>query len=74
MCRQPLIAPLDLSLSAIDDLTLREHLPLFEQNGFGFVEDAASGHMRLNAVPFSKGTTFGAADVHELVCYHFCAL
>lgn len=50
-------------------MTLREHLPLFEQNGFAFAEHPASGHLQLSAVPFSKGVTFGVEDVHELVCF-----
>ena len=61
------MAPKDLSLSAIDELTLRENLPLFEANGFDFAE-GPSGHLRLSAVPFSKNTTFGVHDVLELVC------
>jgi DNA mismatch repair ATPase MutL len=58
-----------LSLSAVDEMTLREHQPLFEQNGFSFTEHPSSGHLQLSAVPFSKATTFGVEDVHELVWF-----
>lgn len=66
-CRQPLIAPRPLALSALDALTVREHLPIFEANGFGLREDGEGGEWCLTAVPFSKDTTFGEQDVQELV-------
>lgn len=65
--RQPLIAPLDLGLPSVDDLTIRENLDAFTQNGFGFVEHLESGKLKLNSVPFSKGTTFGVDDIQEMV-------
>lgn len=39
---------------------------MFRTNGFDFVE-GAEGRLLLAGVPFSRGTTFGAADVRELV-------
>jgi DNA mismatch repair protein PMS2 len=57
----------DLGLAPVDDMTIREHMDVFEKNGFGFVDDAATGRLKLASVPFSKGTTFGPDDVHELV-------
>ena len=68
--RQPLIHSQDTGLSTVDELTLREHMSTFVQNGFDFVEDSTSGRLRLSAVPFSKGTTFGVEEVHELVRIH----
>ena len=74
--RQPLIAPSRLDLTAAEEQTVRRHMNTFLANGFGFCEVAAGGGgggcygpsaFALSAVPFSKSTTFGAADVHELI-------
>lgn len=59
--------PIDLGLASVDDMTIRENMDVFETNGFGFVDDLESGMLRLSSVPFSKGTTFGPDDVHEMV-------
>lgn len=72
--RQPLIAPLELGLSSVDDLTIRENLDVFAQNGFGFIEDAEMGKMKLSSVPFSKATTFGIDDVYEMVDSPSCVI
>jgi DNA mismatch repair protein PMS2 len=66
--RQPLLVPADLELSPVDEMTLREHRAIFEQNGFSFIDCPATETLKLSAVPFSKGVTFGVDDVHELVC------
>ena len=66
---QPLIAPLNVELSASEEMIVIEHLKLFEQNGFRFKIDEnarATERIRLIAVPFSKTTQFGVDDVHEL--------
>ena len=39
---------------------------MFSTNGFSFTE-GGDGRLQLSSVPFSRGTTFGAADVRELV-------
>ena len=81
--KQPLIKPARLDLSAAEEQTVRTHMDVFLANGFGFCEepvgDADEGAafargacrsgccLALRSVPFSKGTTFGAADVQELV-------
>lgn len=65
--RQPLIVPVDLGLASVDDMTIRENMDVFEQNGFGFLDDLESGMLKLASVPFSKGTTFGPDDVYEMV-------
>lgn len=62
-----MIAPLELGLASVDDLTIRDNLDVFTQNGFGFIEDAETGKMKLSSVPFSKATTFGIDDVIEMV-------
>lgn len=37
---------------------------MFQRNGFDIVE--VGDELRLAGVPFSRNTTFGASDVHEL--------
>ena len=67
---QRLIAPLPLSLTAADELTVLDHLHVFKRNGFEIqvVEGAPpTQRLRLLALPFSKHTVFGPSDVHELV-------
>ena len=61
--------PVNLGLASVDDMTIRENMDVFEKNGFGFVEDLDSGMLKLASVPFSKGTTFGPDDIHEMVCF-----
>jgi DNA mismatch repair protein PMS2 len=65
-----LLVPVDLAVNPVDEITLREHLAIFEQNGFSFTECPATETLKLSAVPFSKGVTFGVDDVHELVRTH----
>jgi hypothetical protein len=65
------MAPKDLSLSAIDELTLRENVPLFEANGFDFAE-RPSGHLHL-AVSFSS-TFQQEHDVRCPRCARACVL
>ncbi len=71
--KQPLIAPQPLELSAAEQQTVLQHADTFRANGFEFGEAAgAEGQAQgprlcLTAVPFSKNTTFGAADVAELL-------
>ena len=60
--------PVDLGVASVDDMAVRDNIDVFEKNGFGFVEDVQSGMLKLASVPFSKGTTFGPDDVHEMVC------
>ena len=64
--RQPLLHPQPLGLSPAEELTVRDNLEIFRKNGFEF-RDAADGKLLLAAVPFSKGITFGADDVLEMV-------
>lgn len=67
---QPLVVPLRLDLTAMDELTLSNNLSTFENNGFKIQidHDAPPGHKcRLFSVPFSKSTTFDVKDIHELI-------
>ncbi|PSC67581.1 DNA mismatch repair PMS1 isoform X3 [Micractinium conductrix] len=65
--RQPLLAPQPLDLSPTEELTVRDNMEAFRQNGFDFKNDPATGRLLLSAVPFSKNIVFGAPDVLELV-------
>jgi DNA mismatch repair protein PMS2 len=78
--KQPLIVPARLDLTAAAEHTVRSNVDVFLANGFGFCEleerrteaaakgDAGGGCcLALKHVPFSKGTTFGPSDVHELI-------
>ncbi|KDD73673.1 hypothetical protein H632_c1940p0, partial [Helicosporidium sp. ATCC 50920] len=74
--RQPLLAKQRLTLSAAEELTIRQdwetssswldNMAMFQANGFDFEEDD-EGRLRLSAVPFSKNVVFSAEDVYELV-------
>ena len=64
--RQPLLHPQPLGLSPAEELTVRDNILTFQQNGFEF-KDATDGRLVLSAVPFSKGVTLGADDVMEMV-------
>jgi len=66
--RQPLLHPQPLGLSPAEELTVRDNILTFQQNGFEF-KDATdgSGRLVLSAIPFSKGVTFGVDDVMEMV-------
>jgi DNA mismatch repair protein PMS2 len=64
-----LCRPMPLELPVSEELTILEHMSVFEVNGFRFVSsnDAPAGRrLSLAAVPFSKNTRFGVDDVHEL--------
>jgi len=67
--QQPLLAPRRMELTAVEEMTIVDHLPIFEKNGFRFLVDhgaAPTQRLRLSALPFSKGTQFNEDDVHEL--------
>ena len=69
--KQPLISPQLLDLSPAEQQSVQQHADVFRANGFEFDELPALGELapklRLTAVPFSKNTTFGVADVQELL-------
>ena len=64
--RQPLVIPLALDLTPSEHLIVKSCMPVFEHNGFEFIE-GADGKLKLKAVPYSKNVTFGPDDVTELV-------
>lgn len=67
---QPLVVPMLLDLTAMDELTLTNNVEIFERNGFKIKidEEAPPGKKcRLLSVPFSKSTTFDVKDIHELI-------
>jgi hypothetical protein len=52
------------------EITVLNHLDVFRRNGFDFAIDtsaSAGTQLRLAAVPVSHKTTFGVAEVQELV-------
>lgn len=69
--KQPLISPQQLDLSPAEQQSVQQHADVFRANGFEFEEVQEPGELapklRLTAVPFSKNTTFGVADVQELL-------
>jgi DNA mismatch repair protein PMS2 len=67
--QQPLIIPLNLEVSASEELIIIENVNTFESNGFRLKidENAACGRrIQLLSVPFSKHIQFGVEDVREL--------
>ncbi|XP_030631239.1 mismatch repair endonuclease PMS2 [Chanos chanos] len=67
---QRLIAPQNLSLTAISETILLENIEIFRKNGFDFLidEDApVMERVKLVSVPTSKNWTFGPGDIEELV-------
>jgi DNA mismatch repair protein PMS2 len=67
---QPMIHPLQLELTAMDELVVMDNLDIFRANGFDFTIDhdaPPTRRIRLSSYFFSKGTEFGMSDVMELV-------
>jgi|TARA_B100000073_G_scaffold348403_1_gene366994 DNA mismatch repair protein PMS2 len=82
LTKQPLIQPISLDLTASEEQTVLQNMPVFLANGFGFCDIAESvpgadinnssvdprcRTLRLNAVPFLKNVQFDKSDVQELV-------
>uniref|UniRef100_A0A1I8PFE9 MutL C-terminal dimerisation domain-containing protein n=1 Tax=Stomoxys calcitrans TaxID=35570 RepID=A0A1I8PFE9_STOCA len=67
---QPLTIPQTLELTAVNEMVLIDHLPVFEKNGFKFeINDKAppTRKIRLLGKPFSKNWEFGKEDIDELI-------
>ncbi|GLJ47147.1 hypothetical protein SUGI_0995380 [Cryptomeria japonica] len=67
---QPLLRPLALELTAVEEVTISTHMDIFRRNGFDFAEDASAPPGRrflLTSVPYSRNITFGVGDVQELI-------
>ena len=74
-----MISPLSLSrskfeFSPMDQDLIRDHLSIFQRNGFDFVEVEAPGpdgrlcsELSLSAVPYSKSLVLGIEDVSEML-------
>ncbi|KAK9467684.1 hypothetical protein V1512DRAFT_259811 [Lipomyces arxii] len=68
--RQPLVVPLKLSLTPLEELVVSSNLPVFTDNGFTvYIDDhAAPGEKcSLTAVPVVMSTAFGLDDFSELL-------
>lgn len=59
--------PKALELTAVEEMIVRERTEVFLQNGFMFQFQDDVPRVSLLSIPFSKATTFGREDVHELV-------
>jgi len=69
MHEQRLLLPRPIDLTAGEEGVVLDHMPTFNSNGFHFAVDMAQPpgrRLRLSAVPFSRGVTFGDEDVREL--------
>ncbi|XP_034650294.1 mismatch repair endonuclease PMS2 isoform X1 [Drosophila subobscura] len=67
---QRLTVPQSLDLTAVNEMVLIDHLPVFEKNGFKFEinpEAPATRKVRLLGKPFSRQWEFGKEDIDELI-------
>lgn len=67
---QPLMAPLSLDLSAMDEISVISNITVFEKNGFkiDIDENEVPGKKcKLTSIPVSKSTSFGTEDLQELI-------
>ncbi|KAH8290696.1 hypothetical protein KR054_005044 [Drosophila jambulina] len=67
---QRLAVPQSLDLTAVNEMVLIDHLPVFEKNGFKFEinQDAPpTKKVRLLGKPHSKRWEFGKEDIDELI-------
>ncbi|KAI9830938.1 MAG: hypothetical protein M1819_005321 [Sarea resinae] len=69
---QPLVHALPLSLTAVQEEIILDHLPLLTRNGFGVALDASGARpvgqrARLLALPSTKEVVFDVGDLEELI-------
>ncbi|PLW30354.1 hypothetical protein PCASD_16108 [Puccinia coronata f. sp. avenae] len=67
---QRLLIPKVLELTAVEEITVMDHLDMLELNGFGVqVDDSApvGGRVRLVAQPVSGNTSWDVSDLEELL-------
>ncbi|KAI9582399.1 mismatch repair endonuclease PMS2 [Glossina fuscipes] len=67
---QTLALPQTLELTAVNEMTLIENLPVFEKNGFKFSINSnapPTKKVSLLGKPFSKNWEFGKEDIDELI-------
>ncbi|KAK3955095.1 hypothetical protein QBC32DRAFT_381188 [Pseudoneurospora amorphoporcata] len=69
---QRLVQPKPLTLTAVEEEIILEHLPILSQNGFSVHVDtsgdsAVGSRCSLLSLPLSRETTFSVADLEELI-------
>lgn len=69
---QRLVQPKPLTLTAVEEEIILEHLPVLSQNGFSVHVDTSGespvgSRCSLLSLPLSRETTFGVADLEELI-------
>ncbi|KAF0689025.1 Aste57867_19480 [Aphanomyces stellatus] len=68
--QQPLVRPMSMELTAVEEMTILDHLAIFKKQGFHFQVDEGAPvtqKLKLISLPFSKHTQWGVDDVRELV-------
>ncbi|KAK3398504.1 hypothetical protein B0T20DRAFT_469478 [Sordaria brevicollis] len=69
---QRLVQPKPLTLTAVEEEIILEHLPILSQNGFSVQVDTSGdspvgSRCQLLSLPLSRETTFSVADLEELI-------
>lgn len=67
---QPLVIPMQLKLTAMEELTVLNNKNIFEDNGFVIEineEEPPGSKCKLISIPISKSTTFDIKDIQELI-------
>lgn len=67
---QKLICPLNLELTASNEIILMDNVEIFKKNGFDFIIDDLSApgqRVKLLTAPVSKNWNFGKDDIEELI-------
>ncbi|KAK3338209.1 hypothetical protein B0H65DRAFT_552687 [Neurospora tetraspora] len=69
---QRLVQPKPLTLTAVEEEIILEHLPILSQNGFSVHVDTSGSspvgsRCQLLSLPLSRETTFSVADLEELI-------
>lgn len=69
---QRLVQPKPLTLTAVEEEIILEHLPILSQNGFSVQvdtsgESSVGSRCQLLSLPLSRETTFSVADLEELI-------
>lgn len=67
---QKLICPLNLELTASNEIILMDNVEIFQKNGFDFIIDELSApgqRVKLLTAPVSKNWNFGKDDIEELI-------
>ena len=67
---QPLINPVPLEMSPVEQLVVSDNLHLFKHNGFDIRNSSFMPCMC--AVPYSKNTVFGTDGKFDFVCARAC--